>query len=314
MHEIINQHSMLVEALAGIHSVLHDQSGFDESLTIAIRQNDFFKYIKAESNLQFAFFELLIFIEERQDIKKFKKAYNQLTDDQLRFCLTDGRYPKESLENICLSIKVNDLKTYQSHINNPRPLFDNLISLLETTVSRPSFKALFTDKVFNHISKRHEEVDLVTQTRHPLSYAQALFGKAFYNIADWTRYEFVYVYCLYPQRLRLMNDQTNILLLAAYDKEMTDSEELDAIKHAMKVISDPTRLSILRMIYANPMFGKEIAAKLGLTTATVSHHLESLKKVALIHVERDKNTKYFSANQRAFNMLIQNLDKYIKRQ
>jgi DNA-binding transcriptional ArsR family regulator len=55
-------------------------------------------------------------------------------------------------------------------------------------------------------------------------------------------------------------------------------------------------LEILRAITSEPTYGKLLAEKLNLTTATISHHIEVLKSVQLIKEKRIKNIKYFEAN------------------
>jgi len=54
----------------------------------------------------------------------------------------------------------------------------------------------------------------------------------------------------------------------------------------LKVLSDKTRMDILRLLCCGPSFGKEIAASLGLTTATVSRHLDQLKAAGLVREDR----------------------------
>lgn len=54
----------------------------------------------------------------------------------------------------------------------------------------------------------------------------------------------------------------------------------------LKVLGDPTRMDILRLLCGRPSFGKEIAERLHLTTATVSRHLDQLKAVGLVREDR----------------------------
>jgi len=51
------------------------------------------------------------------------------------------------------------------------------------------------------------------------------------------------------------------------------------------------------------MFGKELSSKIGIGTSTVSHHLEQLRSIGLLHEEREKNVKYFSINISEYNHL-----------
>lgn len=321
MHKTIVHHSMIVESLAAIHHVISKKSHdiLPSSLKLEILKNPYVDYAKDEPFLLFSMFELLAFIDERKNFEIFKEKYQHLSDTELRFCLLQGRYSFEkieatSVEDFIKEIQINDIEAYKKHFKSPKSIFDELIKICEYIFYDASFRELFTLNVMKDIKNKYQNIDLELEKRHPLSLSQSIMGKSFYNINDWTVYEFYYVYLLYPYKLRIMDENKNIMLMSLYDLEKTDEEFLSSIKKGIKLLSDPTRLNILRMIYSNPMFGKEIANELNLTTATVSHHLDALKKEGLIHIERDKNTKYFSTNQRRFNQLLSQLNDYVKKE
>lgn len=54
----------------------------------------------------------------------------------------------------------------------------------------------------------------------------------------------------------------------------------------MKVLGDRTRLDILRLLSDGPSYGKAIAERLELTTATVSRQLDQLKEAGLVVEEK----------------------------
>ncbi len=54
----------------------------------------------------------------------------------------------------------------------------------------------------------------------------------------------------------------------------------------LKVLGDKTRMDILRLLCCGPSYGKEIAASLHLTTATVSRHLDQLKAAGVVREDR----------------------------
>ncbi len=322
-HNTYTKHSMIFESFAVIHSYLSDFSKkniLPESILSQIKSNSAVQYLKTEPSLLFSIFEMFIDNHERHEFQTFKENYQKCTILDLQYYLLNGHYSRDTiiennqnLEQLIQKISINNMKLYQSYFENPKPLFDEVISLAEVIFYHADFRNLFDLKILTDIKKRYDDSITALEHRHPLSYSQSLMGKSFYNIADWSEYEFLYSYMLYPYKLRLMDQTRNIMMLSLYDRDKTDEEQLNEIKHGVKLISDPTRLSILRMIYANPMFGKEIAETLSLTTATVSHHLDVLRKEGLIHIERDKNTKYYSTNQRQFDKLITLLSKYIKK-
>lgn len=321
MHRVQIHHSLIIESIAAVFHVISREKGrlLPEDLKRKIIHTEFVEYIEKEQHLHFFMFELLAFTKERSDFKLFKKEVEELDITKLQFCLLLGQCPLHDIETstvevLAKEVNVKNYDLYISHLRNPKPLFNDLIDLIDWLYHHPDFITLFNHDIKSDLHDKTQGIREALKKRHPLSLAQSIMGKSFYNIADWKNYEFTYVYFLYPYRFRIMTEDNNIMVLSLYELKKTDEELLNHIKHGMKSLADPTRLSILRMIYANPMFGKEIASTLNLTTATVSHHLDLLKKEGLIHVERDKNTKYFSTNQRRFNQLITQLDQYIKKQ
>jgi hypothetical protein len=64
-----------------------------------------------------------------------------------------------------------------------------------------------------------------------------------------------------------------------------------------KTIGDPTRLRIIKMLSEGPLHGQAIAGKLGLTPATITHHLKKLRDVNAVYERRDGNTIYFYLNE-----------------
>jgi DNA-binding transcriptional ArsR family regulator len=58
----------------------------------------------------------------------------------------------------------------------------------------------------------------------------------------------------------------------------------DALLRALKALSDPTRLRILRLLSAEPLIPAELARRLRLRAQTVSHHLRVLRLAGLVQV------------------------------
>ncbi|HZK34329.1 MAG TPA: metalloregulator ArsR/SmtB family transcription factor [Bacillota bacterium] len=62
----------------------------------------------------------------------------------------------------------------------------------------------------------------------------------------------------------------------------------------LKAISDPTRYKIIRQLSIRPQYGKELANALGLTAATLSHHLATLQQAMLVGVSIEGRKSYYS--------------------
>ena len=73
--------------------------------------------------------------------------------------------------------------------------------------------------------------------------------------------------------------------------------QLDKIVNYHKALADPTRIRMLILLSEGEMTGQELAEKLYLSPATITHHAGKLRAVSLIHERRDKNAIYFSLDQ-----------------
>lgn len=62
----------------------------------------------------------------------------------------------------------------------------------------------------------------------------------------------------------------------------------------MKAISDKRRLDIIKLIKNESLCGQDLAERIGLSPATISHHMSSLVSAGFIHVDKQ--------NPRGFNL------------
>ena len=69
-----------------------------------------------------------------------------------------------------------------------------------------------------------------------------------------------------------------------------------AFADTFKALSDPVRRDILTMLKNGRMSAGEIGSHFDLTGATVSYHLNILKKADLVFEEKEKNFVYYSLN------------------
>lgn len=84
-------------------------------------------------------------------------------------------------------------------------------------------------------------------------------------------------------------------------------EELSAI---LKVIDDKSRMEILRILVNNKSYGKALSDLVGISTPTVSHHLDILKHAGFIKEEKIKNIKYFYADKEKLKKVMDDMNKY----
>ena len=69
-----------------------------------------------------------------------------------------------------------------------------------------------------------------------------------------------------------------------------------AFADTFKALSDPVRREILVMLRENRMSAGDIGSHFDMTGATVSYHLNILKKAELVYEEKEKNFIFYSLN------------------
>lgn len=74
--------------------------------------------------------------------------------------------------------------------------------------------------------------------------------------------------------------------------------QMSKIVEFHKALGDLTRVKIIALLQQGPLHGQAIAGKLGLKPPTITHHMAKLREVGLIREKREKNTIYFSLNEK----------------
>lgn len=162
-----------------------------------------------------------------------------------------------------------------------------------------------------YYSRLSEEVREKMEGRQPMDFSQEFYGKKFRRIYDFREYLFIPSYFLRPSKIRFFNFNTQLIIFSADDESLKKLETGDRISNVLKVVSDRTRLEILRELSFGPGYGKTLAEKLGLTGSTISHHLDQLKEAGLITEERIKNIKYFTVNKKEVEAAFKEFKEYL---
>lgn len=327
-HQLKIHTSRVIEVLSLIsaltkpeyHDAVIDLHSFSD---IKRQFQDEFKALAEFDSFQFSWLEFMLIISEREQIDVFFDkilALDRPTQLQYFFgSMIDLDEAKAASQDITLFNKqLQQLSMYPSssavealwHFDQWAERFKTLAIALN---DHPEFNRQLNTSAYEELSDALcLQFKEGTQDRHPISYAQELMGKPFWNIADYKYYEFIPVHFISPYRMRLMDSDTMIYVNSLHRSpqlELTTAEELADI---LKLLSDPNRLKMLQMLYMKPMYGKEIAEVLELTTATVSHHLENLRQRGLVQIEQVKQIKYFSANLPRVRTLLQAVEHFIR--
>lgn len=278
-----------------------------------------FQGLADNQRLRFNWLELALASGERQDLASFLKDIDALSQPAFLSVYLEGRIsPREARRAMASTQSMSgcliglglpaDLSPILLDV---RVLRLRLRRFLEDIWLSPAFSASLQQAKPAYAARLAIYAEGM-DGRHPLSYAQELMGKPFWNIADYQHYEFVPVYFISPFRMRLMNSQAMIYIDRLLRIELAGPQQEAALSDAFKALGDATRLRILKLLYMKPMYGKEIADALGLSTATISHHLEALSRLGMLNLEQVKQIKYFSTNLKRLRGYQQELEAFIR--
>lgn len=71
----------------------------------------------------------------------------------------------------------------------------------------------------------------------------------------------------------------------------------DTLIEFIKALADNTKLSIIQTLMEEPCYGVQLAKKLGLTGATISHHMAALNRLNLVIIKKDAARVYYDLNK-----------------
>ena len=83
-----------------------------------------------------------------------------------------------------------------------------------------------------------------------------------------------------------------------------------AFADTFKALSDPVRRDILQLLKNGRLSAGEIASHFDMTGATISYHLNILKKADLVWETKVKNYVYYELNTTLFDELIMWLKQF----
>lgn len=99
------------------------------------------------------------------------------------------------------------------------------------------------------------------------------------------------------------------LMFKKYIEDQKDKNDIDKHLLVYKVLSDKTRFDIIQILIKQESYGQEIAEKLGITTATVSYHMDYLLGASLVILKRKSRRIYYSVNKDQIKNSISFLEK-----
>lgn len=142
------------------------------------------------------------------------------------------------------------------------------------------------------------------------SILEKLSGRPRKFFAGFREYNIISSYFVSPRFIRVFSGDR---LYVVFDCRVTGDKTqamLDELSAALKIIDDKSRLEILKILVNNKSYGKAIADIVGISTPTVSHHLDILKQAGLVKEEKIRNIKYFYADKEKLKSVMEDLEKY----
>lgn len=142
---------------------------------------------------------------------------------------------------------------------------------------------------------------------------ETILRDEFNGIMEVSKYERVYIsttfFCNYVLMVEDGGDGSLYLFLG-HDYEvaldgMRGKNDEEHVLTVLKAISEPTKYKIISLLNNNTYYGQELADKLGLSLATISHHMELLNVAAgVVKIEITGNKVYYSLNKEALEKCV----------
>ncbi len=88
-----------------------------------------------------------------------------------------------------------------------------------------------------------------------------------------------------------------------------DVMEEEKAQTILKLLADKSKFTILSMTGKEPAYGAQLAATLGLSTATISHHTSALMDEGLLTIDKVDTKIYYRANQEMLRNLLTYLEQ-----
>lgn len=143
------------------------------------------------------------------------------------------------------------------------------------------------------------------------SMLEKISGRPRKLFTGYKEYNIIPSYFVSPQRcIRIFSGDRIYVVFdcrVTRDKREALLEELSSI---LKVIDDKSRMEILRLLVNNKSYGKALSDLVGISTPTVSHHLDILKQGGFVKEEKIRNIKYFYADKEKLKKVIEDINKY----
>jgi DNA-binding transcriptional ArsR family regulator len=257
--------------------------------------------------------EFLVQGGELQDVHRFCRTLRDIPLLAYLEQLFDGEYSAQELQRI-LRNEIDEPLERLGGVINPFEwgsdlvlMHEPLTRLIESVyeLSRPYLQSLQPGLVdYQKGLRKH------LKNMPPIEVSQLELAKRFIRVSDYQNYQFV-VSPFVVRAIRFFND-TSLITFTGPNKQPVVRTKEEAVT-LFKVLADDTRLAILSLLAKEKLYGKQIADRLGKTTATISHHLDSLHSAGLIRQEKLQQTKFYSYHPKALEQQLDSISELLKK-
>lgn len=198
---------------------------------------------------------------------------------------------------LCMQVYLN----YKSYLSE-------LLSILDQAAALYKPKLPQLQSMLDEFHAYHEEIIKQQSTTH-------LFASFKMTISDSDHDVHIYpsIMGFNSARLDNSNEHSNIDYIytgVLFDKLSSLVHEVisdDSICKQLKVLSDTSKYAILKSIRDMPAYGQELAERLDLTTATISHHMNTLINCGFIKIEKRANRIYYQMDKEKITQFLEHV-------
>jgi DNA-binding transcriptional ArsR family regulator len=315
---VLNKPLYYVELISCLNYI-SENTEIDRFKEVVNKSSTFFDKIKNFRLKGLEFFEFALCMDNLNDTETIITSINVMSNTEFIYTFFGDSISKEEVEllykeydklNDVLGEKIEtkwlnpyDLNILFNDTNNFKKDFLVTLKNIDSFIKEESIidYDVYTEKTNN--------ITLELKEKSPLNIAQDIMGKKFKRVYDFNYYLFVPSFYYIHKPMRIFNFNTQLLVYPINPLNSSiDSSELAKV---LKIIGDKSRLDIIKALSSESYSGKTLAIKIGVSTPTISHHLDQLKSIGLIYEERDKNTKYYTLNKNAYKDIMDTLNNYL---
>ncbi|MEK5645345.1 hypothetical protein BK138_26710 [Paenibacillus rhizosphaerae] len=140
-------------------------------------------------------------------------------------------------------------------------------------------------------------------------------GGVFFKFVDVFEYQKAVVYptLIMPLSEIMYSERCyyGLLVDALPIQKSTNDGSQDLLLLRLKAIGDNSKLQVLASLKVSPKYNLEIAEQLGLTAATMSHHMNVLLACGLVSIEKKNGKVYYRLDQGEIRNFLDDLEEFL---